>query len=60
MITSSVREVVPVVRVDARIIGDGRPGRWTRALHRRYRDDAGLAGQRADALVRGVRRPSAL
>jgi branched-chain amino acid aminotransferase len=31
--TSSLREVVPVVRVDARPVGDGVPGKLTRELH---------------------------
>jgi branched-chain amino acid aminotransferase len=31
-LTSTTREVVPIVRVDDRAIGDGRPGRVTRAL----------------------------
>jgi branched-subunit amino acid aminotransferase/4-amino-4-deoxychorismate lyase len=36
-LTSSVRELVPVVRVDDHEVGDGRPGAVTRALHRGYR-----------------------
>jgi branched-chain amino acid aminotransferase len=36
-ITSSVREVVPVVRVDGAIIGDGTPGAVTQRLHAAYR-----------------------
>ena len=35
-ITSSVREVVPVVRVDDVGVGDGRPGSVTRRLHAAY------------------------
>ncbi len=40
-LTSSVRELVPVVRVDGLVIGDGRPGAVTRRLHAAYRADAG-------------------
>jgi branched-chain amino acid aminotransferase len=36
-ITSSVREIVPVVRVDDVVIGDGHPGPLTRALRAAYR-----------------------
>jgi len=36
-ITSSIREVVPVVEVDGVRIGAGRPGAVTRRLHRAYR-----------------------
>jgi branched-chain amino acid aminotransferase len=44
-ITSSIRELLPVVRVDDRHVGRGRPGPVSRALHRRFRDDVGLAGR---------------
>lgn len=44
-ITSSIRELLPVVRVDERVIGSGKPGPVTRALHRRFRDDVGMAGR---------------
>jgi D-alanine transaminase len=37
-LTASTVEVLPVVRVDARRIADGRPGRVTRDLQARYRD----------------------
>jgi branched-subunit amino acid aminotransferase/4-amino-4-deoxychorismate lyase len=37
-ITSVSREVLPVVRVDDCVIGDGRPGAVARQLLRRYRD----------------------
>lgn len=36
-LTSSTIEVVPIVRVGRRRIGDGRPGALTRELQRRYR-----------------------
>jgi branched-chain amino acid aminotransferase len=35
-LTSSVREIVPVVRVDGRLIGDGAPGEITRAIMAAY------------------------
>jgi branched-chain amino acid aminotransferase len=40
-ISSSIREVLPVVRVDGKVIGSGAPGPVTRALHGAFR---GLAG----------------
>ncbi len=36
-ITSSIREVVPVVKVDDRVIADGRPGPVVKQLHAAYR-----------------------
>jgi branched-subunit amino acid aminotransferase/4-amino-4-deoxychorismate lyase len=36
-LTASTIEVVPVVRLDGRRVGDGRPGATTRQLHERYR-----------------------
>lgn len=41
-LTSSLREIVPVVRVDAEVIGDGRPGPLTRRLHAAFREAAGV------------------
>ncbi|WP_437590401.1 aminotransferase class IV [Sorangium sp. So ce1000] len=41
-ITSSLREIVPVVRVDAHTIGAGVPGPKTRALHTAFRKKVGL------------------
>lgn len=38
-LTSSIREVAPVVRVDGRPVGDGRPGPITKRLHGAFRDD---------------------
>jgi branched-chain amino acid aminotransferase len=43
-ITSSIRELLPVVRVDERVIGGGAPGPVSRALHRAFRDAVGMAG----------------
>lgn len=37
-ITASSREVVPIVRIDARVIGDGAPGPMTKRLIDLYRD----------------------
>jgi branched-chain amino acid aminotransferase len=41
-ITSSIREILPVVRVDDHVIGDGHPGRVTRALHVAFRTRVGV------------------
>ncbi len=41
-ITSSIREVLPVVRIDDHVIGSGAPGPTTRALHRALREAAGV------------------
>jgi len=43
-LTSSVREIVPVVAVDDHEVGSGAPGPLTRAIHRAYRDATPLAG----------------
>lgn len=43
-LTSSVREVVPVVRVDDHEVGDGTPGAITRKVHRGLRARTPLAG----------------
>jgi len=42
--TNSVREVVPVGRIDETVIGDGRCGAVTGLLGRRYRDEAANEG----------------
>jgi branched-chain amino acid aminotransferase len=44
-LTSSIREVMPVVEVDGSAIGDGKPGSMTRRLHRAFRARVGLADQ---------------
>ena len=41
-VTSSIRELVPVVRVDGRAIGSGAPGPIGRSLHRAFRTAAGV------------------
>lgn len=46
-ITASTREVVPLVAVDGRPVGAGRPGRRTQAVHAAYRDE--VARERAAA-----------
>jgi branched-chain amino acid aminotransferase len=46
-LTSTSREIVPVVRVDDRTIGRGRPGPLTRRLHAAYRQQARLAANSA-------------
>ncbi|MBW2458519.1 MAG: aminotransferase class IV [Deltaproteobacteria bacterium] len=43
-LTSSLREVIPVVLVDERQIGDGKPGPVTRSLHRAFRQHVGFDG----------------
>lgn len=35
-ITSAVRELLPIVRVDGHVIGDGKPGTWARAVGELY------------------------
>jgi branched-chain amino acid aminotransferase len=42
-VTSSIRELVPVVRVDGREVGTGAPGPVARALHRAFRVAVGVA-----------------
>jgi branched-chain amino acid aminotransferase len=41
-ITSSIRELLPVIRVDDRVIADGKPGKLGRAVHRRFRERVGM------------------
>lgn len=44
-VTSSVREVIPVIAVDGASIGSGRPGETTRRLHRALRTRVGLGAE---------------
>jgi branched-chain amino acid aminotransferase len=44
-LTSSLREILPVVAVDGRCVGDGLPGPVTRALHTAFRTRVGLGGE---------------
>ncbi len=37
-LTGTAAQIVPVVKVDARIVGDGKPGRITREMLRKYRE----------------------
>jgi branched-chain amino acid aminotransferase len=41
-ITSSIRELLPVVRVDDRVVGEGVPGPISRAIHRAFRASLGV------------------
>jgi branched-chain amino acid aminotransferase len=43
-LTSSIREIASVVRIDDQPIGMGAPGQMARALHRAYRQRAGAHG----------------
>lgn len=43
-ITSTVREVLPVVQVDGQGVGEGKPGPITRSLHRRFCEYTGATG----------------
>jgi branched-subunit amino acid aminotransferase/4-amino-4-deoxychorismate lyase len=43
-LTSSVREIAPVVAIDGTAIGNGAPGTTTRLLHRAFRVRAGARG----------------
>lgn len=43
-LTSTMREILPVVKVDGAVIGSGRPGPVTERLHRAFRRMAGGAG----------------
>lgn len=40
--TSSIRELVPIVAIDGRPVGEGKPGPTTRRLHRAFRRRVGL------------------
>jgi branched-chain amino acid aminotransferase len=41
-VTSSIRELLPVVVADGRAVAAGLPGPITRALHRRFREQVGM------------------
>jgi branched-chain amino acid aminotransferase len=45
-LTSSIREILPVVAVDEHVVADGRPGPVTRALHEAFRTRVGLGAER--------------
>ena len=44
-LSSTIRELVPVVKVDGVTLGDGKPGEMTRLLHRALRRLVGLGGR---------------
>jgi branched-chain amino acid aminotransferase len=44
-ITSSIRELLPVVRVDEHVVGPGTPGAVGRRLHRAFRVAVGLGSE---------------
>jgi branched-chain amino acid aminotransferase len=44
-ITSSIRELLPVVRIDGKDVGSGVPGPVARRLHRAFRERVGLGAQ---------------
>lgn len=44
-LSSSIREVLSIVRIDGRAIGAGKPGRVTRALHVAFRQRVGLGAE---------------
>jgi branched-chain amino acid aminotransferase len=52
-LTSTTREAVPIVQVDERIIGSGRPGPVTRALLEGYRHKAQQLTRPAESGIRG-------
>ena len=57
--SSSIREVVPVVEVDGRPIGDGAPGAAARALQRALRELATTAQDSEEGVSERRRAPSA-
>ncbi|QDU90210.1 Branched-chain-amino-acid aminotransferase [Pirellulimonas nuda] len=40
-LTGTAAEIIPVVKVDSRVIGDGKPGPITRRLEKRFREETG-------------------
>lgn len=52
-ITSAVREVMPIVAVDGKLIADGKVGTWARQLRIAYHQQC-IAEARRDALAAGV------
>jgi branched-chain amino acid aminotransferase len=44
-LTSSLREVIPLVQIDANRLGEGRPGPITRAIHAAFRRTVGLGSE---------------
>jgi branched-chain amino acid aminotransferase len=46
-LSSSIREILPVVRIDGTEVGQGKPGPRTRELHRAFRQAVGLGNAAA-------------
>ena len=44
-ITGTAAEIVPVVKIDGRVIGDGQPGQMTRMLEDRYHALTKVSGE---------------
>jgi branched-chain amino acid aminotransferase len=44
-LTGSGAEIVPVVKIDGRVIGDGKPGVWTRKLVKEYHALTKISGE---------------
>jgi len=44
-VTGTGAEIVPVVKIDGRIIADGKPGTLTRDLEKRYRALTQISGE---------------
>ncbi len=44
-LTSSLRELMPLVQIDANVLGDARPGPVTRAVHTAFRRRVGLGAE---------------
>jgi branched-chain amino acid aminotransferase len=55
-LTGTGAEIVPVVKIDGRVIGDGKPGKLTRELERRYHALTQISGEPI-APPRGRRAP---
>jgi branched-chain amino acid aminotransferase len=54
-LSSSVRGILPVVRVDGRPVGAGRPGPWTRRIHVWFEAAADAEAERRARRVQGGR-----
>lgn len=44
-LTSSLREILPLIQIDERAVGDARPGPTTRAIHAAFRRRVGLGAE---------------
>ena len=45
-LTGTAAEIVPIVKVDNRVVGSGKPGGWTRKLLGEFRAKTGKEGLR--------------